>query len=105
MYDNNEIWAKKLESLVFGKVYENYPKIKEKCYFTKLTSKRAISTGNHFFGPKIITKFGQKKWVSLALGKVYKNCLQIKEKFFFRKHTSKRIISTRNHLFDTIIRS
>ena len=37
----------------FGKVYENCPKIKEKCYFTKLTLKRVLSTENHLFGPKI----------------------------------------------------
>ena len=39
--------------LVLGKVYENYPKSEEKCYFTKLTSKRVILIGNHLFGPKI----------------------------------------------------
>ena len=33
---------KKWASLVFGKVYENYLKIKEKCYFTKFASKRVI---------------------------------------------------------------
>ena len=40
-------------SLVLGKVYENYPKIKEMCYFSKLTSKRVISTGNPISGPNI----------------------------------------------------
>ena len=44
---------KKYVSLVLGKVYENCLKIKEKCYMTKLTSKRVISTGNPLFGPKI----------------------------------------------------
>ena len=44
---------KKWVSLVLGKVYENYPKIKKKCYFTKPTSKRVISTRNHLFGPII----------------------------------------------------
>ena len=44
---------KKLVSLVLGKVYENCIKIKEKRYFTKLTSKSVISTGNPLFGPKI----------------------------------------------------
>ena len=44
---------KRLVSLILGKVYENCLKIKEKCYVTKLTSKRVISTGNHLFGPKI----------------------------------------------------
>ena len=39
---------KKLASLVLGKVYKNSMKIKEKCYFMKLTSKRVISTRNHF---------------------------------------------------------
>ena len=29
-------------SLVFGKVYENWPKFKEKCYVTNLTSKKVI---------------------------------------------------------------
>ena len=37
---------KKWVNLVLGKVYKNCPKFKEKCYFTKLTSKRVISTGN-----------------------------------------------------------
>ena len=36
-----------------GKEYENYPKIKEKCYFTKLTSKRVIPTEKHLFGPNL----------------------------------------------------
>ena len=44
---------KKWASLVLGKVYKNCPKIKKKFYFTKLTSKRVISTGNHLFGPNI----------------------------------------------------
>ena len=44
---------KKWSSFVLGKVYENCLKIKEKCYFTKLISKRVISTGNHLFGPNI----------------------------------------------------
>ena len=44
---------KKPMSFVLGKVYENSPKIKENCYFTKLTSKRVISIGNLLFGPKI----------------------------------------------------
>ena len=61
--DNNETWIKKWVSLVLSKVYENYPNIKEKCYFTKLTSERVRSTENLIFGPldKIITKFTQKK--------------------------------------------
>ena len=33
---------KKWVSLVWGKVYENYTKIKSKCYFAELTSKRVI---------------------------------------------------------------
>ena len=40
-------------SFVCGKVFENRPKTKEKCNFTKPTSMRVISTGNHLFGPKI----------------------------------------------------
>ena len=40
-------------SLVLGKVNKNSPKIKEKRYFTKLTSKRVISSRNHLFGPNI----------------------------------------------------
>ena len=44
---------KKWASFVLGKVYENYPKIKEKSYFKKLTSKRVISTGNPLFGPEL----------------------------------------------------
>ena len=36
-----------------GKVYKNNPKIKENCYFMKLTSKRVISAENALFGPKI----------------------------------------------------
>ena len=40
-------------SLAMGKEYENYPKIKEKCYFTKLTSKRVIPTEKHLFGPNL----------------------------------------------------
>ena len=49
--------------MVLGKVYENCTKIKEKCYFKKLTFNRVISTGNLLFEPqdRIITKFGQKK--------------------------------------------
>ena len=41
------------ETFVLGKVYENYAKKKEKCYFIKLTSKRVISSGKHLFGPII----------------------------------------------------
>ena len=41
---------KKLMSLVLGKMY---PKSKQKCYFTKLISKRVISAGNQLFFPKI----------------------------------------------------
>ena len=80
---------KKWVSLVLGKVYENWPKIKEKCYLTKLTSKILISTKKPLilFQDKIITKFGQKKCVSLVLGKVYENCPKIKEKYYFTKHT------------------
>ena len=37
-------------SCVLGKVYENCPKIKDKCYFTKPTSKSVISTRKHLFG-------------------------------------------------------
>ena len=44
---------KKLASFVLGKVYDNCSKVKEKCYFTKPTSKRVIYTGNHLFGPMI----------------------------------------------------
>ena len=53
LYDNNEILTKKWVSFVCGKVFENCPKTKEKCYFMKPTSKRVMSTGNHLFGPKI----------------------------------------------------
>ena len=38
---------------VLDKVYENCSKIKEKCYFMKLSSKIRISTENTLFGPKI----------------------------------------------------
>ena len=48
-----KLGQKKWVSLDLGKVYENNPKNKEKCYFTKLTLKRVISTGNHLFVPKI----------------------------------------------------
>ena len=44
-----KIWV----SLVFVKVYENCPKIKEKIYFMKLTSNKLIITGNRLFGPNI----------------------------------------------------
>ena len=44
---------KKWVSLVSGKVYKNYPKIKKNCYFTKSTSKKVILTANNLFGPKI----------------------------------------------------
>ena len=37
------IWAM-CTSLVLGKVYENFPKIKDKYYFMKLTLKGVIST-------------------------------------------------------------
>ena len=53
--DNNEIWTKKWVSLVLDKVYKNCPNYKKKCYFTKPTLKRVISTGNHLFGPLIIS--------------------------------------------------
>ena len=36
-----------------GKVNENFPKIKEKCYFMKPTLKTVISTVNHLFGQNI----------------------------------------------------
>ena len=51
--DNNEIWAKKQVSMDSATVYENCPKINEKWYFTKLTSKIGISTKNTLFGHKI----------------------------------------------------
>ena len=44
---------KKWVSLVSGKGFENYPKIKEKCYFTKLNSNRVIPTEKHLFGPNL----------------------------------------------------
>ena len=44
---------KKKVSLVLGNVNDNCPKIEEKSYFTKPTSKRVISTGNYLFGPLI----------------------------------------------------
>ena len=52
---------KKWVSFVFGKVYENYPKVKKKCYFRKPTLKRVVSMENYLFGPlirnnKILTK-------------------------------------------------
>ena len=81
-------------------MYENSPKVKKNCYFTKPTSKGVISTRNHLFG----TKFGPKKWVSFVLGKVYKNCPKIKEKCDFTKLTSNRVISTLNYLFGPNIR-
>ena len=40
-------------SLVLGKVFKNCQKIKEKFYFTKLTSKRVTSTVNYLFCPNI----------------------------------------------------
>ena len=54
---------KKWASLFFGKVYENGPKIREKCYFMKLTfEKRNINKKPLIWSQdKIITKFGQKK--------------------------------------------
>ena len=48
-----QILNKKWLCLALGKVYENCPKIKKKCYFTKLTSKRAVSIENPLFTPKI----------------------------------------------------
>ena len=44
---------KKWVSFVLGKVNENCPKINENSYFSKPTSKRIISIGNHLFGPII----------------------------------------------------
>ena len=44
---------KKCPSLFLGKLFESSSKIKEKCYLTKLTSKRVISTRNLLFVPKI----------------------------------------------------
>ena len=44
---------KKIIEFGLGKVYKNCPKIKKKCYFTKLTSKSVISIGNLLFRPKI----------------------------------------------------
>ena len=38
---------KKWASFVLGKVYENWPTVEEKCYFTKHFSKRVISTRNN----------------------------------------------------------
>ena len=42
---------KKYASLVLGKVYKNFPKMKKKCYFTKPTSKRVISTETSYLVP------------------------------------------------------
>ena len=39
----------KLTSFLLGKVYKNCQKNKENCYFTKLTLKSVISTGNLLF--------------------------------------------------------
>ena len=41
---------KKWVCFVLGEVFENCPKIK-KSYFTKPTSKKVKSIGNHIFGP------------------------------------------------------
>ena len=47
-----------------GKVYENGTKIKKKCYFMKLTSKRVISISNLLFDPKIrlLQNFDKRNW-------------------------------------------
>ena len=60
---------------VLVNMYENYPKVKEKRYFSKHTSERVISTGNPLFWShdKLIMKFDLKKWVSFVLGNVYEN--------------------------------
>ena len=44
---------KKWVSFALGQVYENGRKIKEKCYFMKLTLKRVISARNLLFGLEI----------------------------------------------------
>ena len=44
---------KKWSTFGFGQIARNRMKIKEKCYLTKLKSKRVISIGNFLFGPKI----------------------------------------------------
>ena len=88
-------------NFVLGKVYENYPKIEEKFYFTKLTWKSNINQKPIIWSrDKIMTKFGQKKkWMNLVLDKVFENCTKIKEKCNFMKLTSKGVISIENHLF------
>ena len=65
---------KKWASLVLGKVYENFPKIKEKYDMRKLTGKRVILIGNpyFFFSYKCsdkIMKFGPKKIDVFGYGK------------------------------------
>ena len=92
---------KKWESLVFGKVYKNCPKIKEKCCFYETCFKESNINQKPLIWSKykIITKFKRKKWASLVFGKVDKNCLKIMEKCGFTKLASKRVISTGNHLF------
>ena len=70
---------KKWTSFVFGKVYENCPKIKENCYFMKHTSKRVISTETTYLVPIIYNnEIWEKKWVNFLMGEVYENCPKIK---------------------------
>ena len=107
--------------MVFGNEYENCPKIEEKRYFTKLTSKTSIINRKPpiWFQDKLfdetyfemsyinrkplilsqdmlIMKFELKNCANLVLGKVYENCPKIEEKRYFTKLTSKRVILTEN---------
>ena len=97
---------KKLVSLVFGKVNENSPKHKNKCYFTKITWKRVIYTGNPLFRHKIRSKrnLERKNGLVLFWAKCTKNCAKIREKCYLTKLTSKRVRSTGNILFAPKIR-
>ena len=77
-------------SFLLGKVYENCPKIKNKCYFTKLNETYFEESNIDRKPPiwaqdNIITKFGKKKNWLVWFGKEYENCTKIKEKFYFTK--------------------
>ena len=91
-------------SSVLGKVYENIPKIKKKCYFTYFEESNRNQKQLIWSKNKVMTKFAQKQWASFIFCKVYGNYPKINEKCYFRKPTSKRVILIGNHLFGPNIR-
>ena len=105
IYDNNEIWTKKMGEFGFRqsvrKQTENCRKVLfYESYFEESHINQKPLIWSH---DKIIMKFGLKKLGSFGFHKLYKKSPKIRKKYYFTKLMSKRVISTGNYLFCSYI--